>query len=180
METSEQNESLLIGKDIPWEAIEGEFCRVKHFTPMAIVESGKVRDISKSLPYAVLEVELPNLEGHEDYQQKLKGINLPRYACMPVMHKLDFRNLWEVFKETRINTEIMEVLVVYAPLKRRKLTRLFLAILPSLVIGLYPKGSLEKLYTKPEKGKELEWSQSFRPIAEGGPLFTCQTHGQFF
>jgi len=166
MENSEHSEVPLIGRDIPWEAIEGEFCRIKHFTPLAIVESGKVESASTMLPYASLRVELPDLSEHPDYQQKLKGIILPHEALMPVMHKLDFRNLWEVFKETGINTEIMEVLVVYAPLKRRKLTKLFSGVLPSLVIQVYPKGSLERLYEKPEKGKVEEWFNSLRPITE--------------
>ena len=172
MENSEHSEALLIGRDIPWEAIEGEFCRVKHFTPLAIVESGKVKSASSMLPYALLRVELPNLRGHQDYQQKLKNVNLPREASMPVLHKLDFRNLWEVFKEIDVSKDLegaltkMEVLVVYAPLKRRKLAKLFSGILPSLVIQLYPKGSLERLYEKPEKGKVEEWFNSLRPIAE--------------
>lgn len=166
METSEQNGALLIGKDIPWEAVEGEFCRVNHFTPLAIVESGKVKSASPMLPYALLRVELPDLSKHPDYQRKPKGIILPREASMPVMHKLDFRNLWEVFKETDINPEIMEVLVVYAPLKKRSLTKLFSGVLPSLVIQVYPKGSQERLYEKPEKGKAKEWFDSLQPIAE--------------
>ena len=166
MENSERSEARLIGRDIPWEAIEGEFCRVKHFTPLAKVESGKVKSTSSMLPYALLKVELPDLSAHLDYQQKLKNIILPREASMPVMHKLDFRNLWEVFKEIDIDTEIMEILVVYAPLKKRKLTNLFSGFLPSLVIRVYPKGSQERLYEKSEKGKVKDWFESLQPIAE--------------
>ena len=166
MENSEQSEAPLIGRDIPWETIEGQFCRVKHFTPLAIVESGKVKSASLTLPYASLRVELPNLMGPQDYQEKMKDINLPREALMPVVHKMDFRNLWEVFRETRINTEIMEVLVVYAPLKRRKLTKLFSGVLPSLVVQVHGKGALERLNKEPEKGKEKEWLVSVQPIAE--------------
>ena len=151
MENSEHSEVLLIGRDIPWETIEGEFCWVKHFTPMAIVESGKIRDLSKFLPYALLRVECPKVFQGE--------------ASIPVMHKQDFRNLWEVFNEREVSPE-MEVLVVYAPLKRRKLVKLFSGILPSLVIQLHPKGFLERLYQEPEKGKVEEWFESFRPIAE--------------
>jgi len=166
MENSEQNEAPLIGRDIPWEAIEGEFCRVEHFTPFAIVESGKVKSASPTLPYASLRVELPDSSRHPDYQQKLKNITLPSKASMPVIHKLDFRNLWEVFKETNINHEIMEVIVVYAPLKRRTITNLFSSVLPSLVIQLHGKGALERLYGKPKAGNIEDWVYSVRPIAE--------------
>lgn len=151
METSENSASLLIGRDIAWAAIEEQYCRVKHFTPFAIVESGKVKAFSATFPYASLLVECPKVF---------------KEASMPVLHKLDFRNLWEVFKEIGVNTEIMEVLVVYAPLKRRKLTKLFSGVLPSLVIQVYPKGSLERLEGKPEKGKVEEWFNSLKPIAE--------------
>jgi len=166
VENSESNEIPLIGRDIPWESIEGEFCRVKHFTPLAVVESDKVKSASSMLPYASLRVELPSLEGHQDYQQKLKGIILPHEATMPVLHKLDFRNLWDIFNKMGINTEINEVLVVYAPLKRRKLINLFSSVLPSLVIQLHVKGSLERMYKQPETGKAEEWFNSIKPIAE--------------
>jgi len=151
METSEHSEPLLIGKDIPWGTIEEQYCRVKHFTPFAIVESGKVKEVSRTLPYASLLVECPKVF---------------KEASMPVLHKLDFRNLWEVFKEIGVSTE-MEILVVYAPLKRRKLAKLFSGVLPSLVIQLYPKGSLERLERKPDTQLPAEeYLKSLLPIAE--------------
>jgi len=160
METSEHSEVPLIGRDLSWGAIEGQYCRVKHFTPFAIVESGKVKEVSRTLPYASLLVECP--KAFEE-------------ASMPVIHKLDFRNLWEVFMERKVygdtrdygvSTE-MEVLVVYAPLKRRKLAKLFSGVLPSLVIQLYPKGSLERLEGKPDTGLSAEeYLKSLLPIAE--------------
>jgi len=151
MEISEHSEPLLIGRDIEWEAIEEQYCRVKHFTPIAVVASSKIKEVSKILPYASLRVECPKV-----FQD----------ALMPVVHKLDFRNLWEVFMERGVGTE-EEVIVVYAPLKRRKLARLFSGILPSLVIQLYPKGSLERLEGKPDVGIPVEeWFKSLLPIAE--------------
>ena len=166
-ESHEHSEVPLIGRDIEWEAFEGHYCRVKHFLPLAIVESGKVRDLSKFMPYASMRIEYVTNTTEE-------GLIVVQEASMPVIHKLDFRNLWEVFierqvygdtREYGVSTEL-EVLVVYAPLKRRKLTKLFSGILPSLVIQLYPKGSLERLYEKPEKGKVEEWFDSLQPIAE--------------
>jgi len=151
MEISEHSESLLIGRDIEWAAIEGQYCRVKHFTPFSVVESGKVKEASQTLPYASLLVECPKVFNE---------------ASLPVVHKADFRNLWEVFKEIGVSTE-MEVLVVYAPLKRRKLAKLFSGVLPSLVIQLYPKGSLERLEGKPDTGIPAEeYLKSLLPIAE--------------
>ncbi len=158
MENSQHSEAPIIGRDIPWETIEGEFCSIKHFTPIATIESGKIKNVSKLLPYALLRVECPKVFQGE--------------ASIPVVHKQDFRNLWEAFKEIDINTQIMEIVVVYAPLKRRKLTKLFSGILPSLVIQVYPKGSLEKLCEflhggKLDEGMSVEECfNSLKPIAE--------------
>jgi hypothetical protein len=127
--TSEQNESLFIGKNIPWETIEGKHCRVKHFTPWANVEAGKVKAFSSSMPYALLVVECPKV-----FQE----------ASLSVDHKLDFLNLWEIFMVRGVKAE-EEILVVYAPLKRSAVTRLFSGIFPKLIIYIYPKGSLEKI-----------------------------------
>jgi hypothetical protein len=160
METSKNCEPLIIGKHIEWAAIEGQYCRVKHFTPFAVVEPDKVKAFSPNFPYASLLVECP-----EAFKE----------ASMPVLHKLDFRNLWEVFMERKVYGDTrdygvstkMEVLVVYAPLKRRKLTKLFSGILPSLVIQLYPKGFLERLEEKPDTGLlGEEYLKSLLPIAE--------------
>jgi len=166
MNLQDNDEIPIIGRDLPWDAIEGEFCRIEHFTPFALVEHGKIKSASSILPYASLRVELPNLAAHEEYQQKLKGITLPAKASMPVLHKLDFRNIWEVFNVRHINTDIMDILVIYAPLKRRKISGLFSSILPSLVIQVHGKGALERLYSKPEIGKAEDWFNSNRPIAE--------------
>lgn len=156
---SEHSEVPIIGRDIPWDTIKQQYCRVKHFTFIAVVESGKVKAPSPILPYASLLVESPFFF---------------KEASLPVLHKLDFRNLWEVFMERKVygdtrdygaGTE-MEVLVVYDPLKRRKLTK-FLpqGFLPSLLIELYPKGTLERFTEKPEPGKAEEWFNLRRPIA---------------
>jgi hypothetical protein len=139
MENSEHNEAPVIGRDIRWEAIENQYCRVKHFTPFADVESGKVKDVSKFLPYALLQVECP---------MKFQG-----EASMPVLHKLDFQNLWEVFMERKVYGDTrdygvstkMEVLVVYSK-PDSKLGRLLGASLPRLITYVYRRGSLEKIY----------------------------------
>jgi len=84
-----QNEDLmLIGKDISWKEIEGKIYRVTHFSPFASLESGKIKGITGSLPYALLRIESPKL---------------PKEASMPVVHKHDFRNLWEVYRGRSLN-----------------------------------------------------------------------------
>lgn len=151
----------IIGRDVAWEVIESVLCRVKAFTFLATVESGKVKDLSKSLPYAFLLVECPKV--------------LRNDVAIPVLNKHDFGNLWKLFGgkglsgiwyRVDLEQEGLEVLVAYAPLKRRMFARAVLPILPSLVIGLYRKGALERFEEKPQEEKIIEWAESIRPIAK--------------
>lgn len=145
-----RDESLIIGKDIPWENIEKDDLRVKDFTPFALVEQGKIKSPSTLLPYASLLVESPIL---------------PNEATLPVVHKVDFRNLWEVFKERGVKPE-EEVVVFYAP------SRGILSTLkPKLHIYIYPKGHQEKIHNpKFESGLDTKtWRKWIKPIAEWHP-----------
>jgi hypothetical protein len=164
------NETPIIGREIPWQAIEGEFCRIAHFTPYAKVESGEVKTISTMLPYALLTVELPDFRHNPDYNYQEKYTTMTvrptHYASLPVMNHLDFRNLWQVFKETSVNLDITDILVICSPCQRRSITKLFSRVLPSLIIQLHGKGALERIYHQPEGGKTEEWLDSIRPIAE--------------
>lgn len=168
MKDSEHNDCLLIGKDIEWQAIEEHYCRVNHFLPLSIVESGKIRDAVRFMPYALMQIDMV-------MNVTEQGLMVVQEATMPVKHKADFRNLWEIFIERKVYGDTrdiaaspeLEVLVVYAPLKRRKVMKIFSGILPSLVVQLYPKGSLEKLHGKPDPSIQAEeWFESLRPIAE--------------
>jgi hypothetical protein len=133
MSTNRDEESLVIGKDIPWDAIINAFCRVKSFTSRAKVESGRIKDTTPGLYYAFLCIELPRIK------------DMPSEAFMPINHKLDFRNLWKIYKERGLSQD-EEVLVVYSPTRQSKLGKILTGILPKLVIRIYPRGSLEKIY----------------------------------
>ena len=138
-----------IGKEIPWDDIRESFCRVKRFAPLAHRESSKLKDYSRGMPYCVLLVECPGV---------------CEEAYLPVVHKLDFNNLWSVFKEQGIGPN-EEVLISYAPIEKKHLIKLFRVFLPSLVIRLYPKGSLEKI-NKWCEGGGGGWEAIPRPLAE--------------
>jgi len=118
--------SPIIGHDIPWDAIRGGSCRVKHFTPFATVESGKIKSAQLGLPYGSLSVDLP----------KGKYINLPDEADMPVTNKDDFLRLWHIFKERGINSG-EEVIVFYEPFFRNSFTS---RLMPRLHIYIFPEG----------------------------------------
>lgn len=121
----------IIGKDIPWETIRGEACRVKRFLPFGQVVNGRVKGPGlTSMPYAVLAVESPKLT---------------QEARLPVVHKEDFRNLWDVFEQRGVSTE-EEVLVIYEPFVRRGVIRFLSRVVPSLHIYIFPARHLEEAH----------------------------------
>lgn len=147
MDTFEHDQGSVIGKDIPYETIEREFCRVKKFTPFAVIEADKIREVSKFMPYAALSVESPRLPGE---------------ATMYVTHKHDFRHLWDVFQQRGVKAE-EEVLVAYVPKKRRFLSGAW----ASLHIYVFPKEHLEEMYDQNFRPDSYEaW---LTPIAEWEP-----------
>ena len=156
METSEQDQLLLIGKDIRWKAIEGKACRVTHFTPFATVDAGRIKGVSLNMPYAILTVEIPEVSN---------GF----VARLPVINKVDFRNLWEVFHQRRVSAE-EEVLVSYVPFFRNRLLRfIFSAGMPRFYIAVFPEGWLQKtLDPSYKKDDPLTWG---KPIAEWRPPY---------
>ena len=146
MHMQEDKERPIIGQDVPWEIIERESCRVKHFTPFAVVESGKVKRTQPILPYASLLVDLP----------KLQDANLPREASLPVAHKDDFLRLWEVFNQRGVHPE-EEVIVYYEPFYRSRFLSRFA---PRLHIYIYPKGHHDQTYDLDFRPKSYEaWFQ---------------------
>ena len=151
MEIPKDGMYLLVGKDIPWKVIEEEACRVKHFTPFGHIEGGKIKGARPGFPYAVLSVESPKL---------------PNKASIPVVHKVDFQHLWEVFEERGVGPD-EEVIICYVPFFRNGPMRILSGFFPRLYIYIYPKGHLEEAYDPNSHPHDPEgW---FRPIAEWKP-----------
>lgn len=89
----------VVGKGIPWESIKGRFLTVIKFTPNASVKGSTVKANSAFAPYAILTVE------SQDYDTPF---------LMPVLHRLDFLNLWRIFNEHIVGSD-QEVIVTYDP-----------------------------------------------------------------
>ena len=139
-----------LGKNISWNTIERKFCRVVKFQPLARVENGKIIEESKLMPYAVLSVECEKLS---------------EQATLPITHKIDFINLLSVFKERTIS-EKEEVIIVYSPRYKKS----FSAILPKLIVLVYPKGSFNKFTDPNWKPKSGETGYlEMKPIVELKP-----------
>jgi hypothetical protein len=149
-----QPEALLIGKDIPFKAIEKEFCRVISFKPFASVVNGEVKAASKVMPYAFLSLESPVLP---------KG----KECILGIVHRIDFSHLWEAFKVRGIDNNKEEVLIAYVSSYRNIWLKLFSSVHPKLHVYIFPIGHLEQCYDR--NFKPANPSIWWKSIAEWGP-----------
>lgn len=145
----EQNQKRMIGKEIPWQSIAQEVFRVQHFTPYANVEGEKVVPPARPLPYASLTIE--------DHRSS-------ELIEMPVLHRIDFRNLWDIFNRNILGGGDC-LYVSYAPLEASEYRsfllnttiRLFGNIMPQLGLITAPEG----IEMMGQNGKiSPEWSQA--------------------
>ncbi|OGL36458.1 hypothetical protein A3E49_00625 [Candidatus Saccharibacteria bacterium RIFCSPHIGHO2_12_FULL_49_19] len=129
---SKHNEPLpLLGRDINWDDIDGEILHVLHFAPFAKVINGEVKTVTKSLPYAFLNVI--------SFRNKLK-------AQLWVTHKIDFENLWKVYNEIGLSDN-EEVNVIWTNKNyRSKLVSPFKAALPKLIVWVNHKGAWKLIH----------------------------------
>ena len=125
-------EVLMIGRNIPWADIKGEFLRVELFLPLSTIEGKEIKSLSLFEARAYLKVHSPHL--------KYEGANV----YLPVLHKLDFRHLWELYQVRSVLPE-EEVLVIYKP-SEEGFRKLFGKTFPHLFIEVRPRGSLEEIY----------------------------------
>ena len=156
-ENSKDSGLLIIGKDISWEAMLNGRCRVRQFTPFACVtkEEPQSFKVVGQVPYASLGIEIlinydyPFTSGFLSiYMKDLK--HLPTKAIMPIWNKVDFINLWEVFREAEVTVQGLErkeaeVIVIYKQHNQSD----FNPDIPSLTIEFCTAGSLENIVFTP-------------------------------
>ncbi len=144
-----------LGKDIAWNKINGELCHVLDFFPHASVQNGKIESTGISMPYASLTLECPKMSEKVAYS---------------IIHRIDFTNLWEIFRERGVkeNEEVLVGRYEY----RTILGRLFSPFLPKIYILIYPKGSFNKFNGKnwQEKTQGEAWVREMRPIEKKYPF----------
>ena len=86
MKTNDIYRQPLIGKDIAWNNIVNYALLVKHFTPLAKIVKGKIKDHAWVQPYAILEIQC--------FELKPTTFEM----LLPVFHKEDFLHLWELYQ----------------------------------------------------------------------------------
>jgi hypothetical protein len=122
---------LSLDTDREWSEFEGESLRVLEFTPYSSIKNGKIFTGKLIEPYAhaILTLESKKVQG------TIKGY---------VWHKLDFRNLWKVFKERKVQ-ENEEVIIIWTKQNYKYTWQKYVSyFLPKLWIAIYPKGHLER------------------------------------
>lgn len=141
-----------VGREIQWNEIEGDLFRVIRFTPMATAAGGKVTESVGGMPYGLLEVESPILN---------------QSARVPVNHRDEFLNLWDIYQGGTGIPEGAELLVSYLPYRGFLgfLTRMFQ---PRLHLRLRATGELERYYADDSHWKQPSGRAFFFPKTSVG------------
>ncbi|MBN1366967.1 MAG: hypothetical protein JW967_03480 [Dehalococcoidales bacterium] len=103
------SDEIALIKDKEWSIIDGQACRVSHFTPFASIEDRKIQNKGLTMPYACISLECIKLK-HE-----VNGY---------ITHTTDFINLWEAFKVRGIEAG-EEVIVTWTKRNYKKYYKVF-------------------------------------------------------
>ena len=191
----EHSQLLVIGKDISWDELakhnKSGLLRATDFQRLASFKGDNLKAVSPTMPYGILIVECLELRSsftlfitHRldalhllcayDWCQNPKEQESALQERAEIFQSLtgrdDFMNVY-----CRVwSTRGMEVLVSrFLTLQRgvRKLARKVSgALLPSLVVLVYPKGYLERAVLNDWKGLDsVEWSAMIEPLLRYGP-----------
>ena len=144
-------EELSLLTDKEWSVIEGEACRVLEFIPYGCITEGRI--IASSIaPYASVILESKNIQG------MIKG---------HIMHKIDFRHLWEVFEERTIQDN-EEVIIIWTKQHYKIKLLKYFKCFPTLWVTVHRKGFLEFITDRenwqPESGKRPSTFEMLTPI----------------
>jgi len=144
----------ILGKEIPWETIDKEICRIIKFNSHAKVVNNKVVADSPTSPYAYLTIETKKILGKAD---------------IPIFHKDDFKNVYEAFSDKK---EGQEVLVVWSDNNYKNVVfKISRSILPKLIVWLCRKNTYQLMIDqtyKPELTGEAKFLAE-KPIKEWKP-----------
>lgn len=148
--------NLEFKKDKEWCIIDGEPCKVLNFTPTASVKNGKVSTVNMATPYASITIEC------EKFPEKVTGF---------INHKIDFLNLWTVFKERTVKQN-EEVIIFWSKKHYKiKILKIFSVFLPKLWVMICQKEAY-KIMTDPNYRSDLRGEARFiakKPIIEWKP-----------
>lgn len=144
-------------KDREWSIIADEPCRVIDFIPWGFIKDGTISTLSKTTPYASVNLECKTFSKH-----KIAGL---------ITHKIDFIHLWTAFKERTVKQN-EEVIIFWSKrYYKLKLMKFLPGFWPKLRVMVCQKGAFE-LMTDPNYRPELEGEARFMaecPIVDWKP-----------
>jgi len=155
---SRDSPEIVLLKDNEWAIIDAEPCRVIDFTAFAFINNDKIENAGVSMPYCVVKIEC----------KKLSGI-----VTGYITHRIDFANLWKVFKERGLNSN-EEVLMWWTKQHYKSRLSGFLSqTQPKLVIHICHKGAYEEWTNSSYRGTGEagfnKWLDAVSPILELKP-----------
>ena len=158
MNVGHSESKIVLWKDSEWSTIDGEPCRVNHFSPLGsfVDIKGKVHVMDKTTPYSSVIIECKKL-----------GKNITGY----ITHKEDFKHLWAAFKDRKVKDD-EEVIICWTKEHYRwKLTKFLTPFMPKLWVMVCPKEAYELMVDsnyKPELWGEARWN-AMKPIIQWKP-----------
>ena len=140
---------IILRKDKEWSLIDSELCLVTNFSPLmgSTVKDGVVISPGVNTPYASVTIKCKKIK------EEITGF---------ITHKIDFMNLWHVFKEIGLNEEKEEVLIYWTTKHyNNKIAKIISAFcltllggtpLPKIFVMLFSKGTYERSISRIDAG----------------------------
>ena len=195
MSRPEHSEFLVIGRDISWDELakhnKSGLLRATDFGRLASVELDSVKAWTSTMPYGILTVECLEVKSsftllimHRlDFlhlchaydwcrNSEAQEITLQHRAerFKSISGRDDFLNLYSQVWGTREMEVIVARFLASQRGVRKWIRKLSGAILPSLVVWVCPKGSLERAVLNDMRGLgALEWAAIAEPLARFEP-----------
>jgi len=143
---------LSLPTDGEWAVIDGEPCRVLEFIPWGCIREGKIiADKADSYASVILECK--------KVPETIKGY---------ITHKIDSRNLWEVFKERAIK-ENEEVIICWTKQHYKYRWLKYFRSFPKLRVIIFPTGHLEFMADPNLKPESKSYEEMLTPIVDLKP-----------
>ena len=137
----ETQSEIILRKDKEWGLIDSDLCLVTNFTPLmgSSVKDGVVISPDVNMPYASVTIKCKKIK------EEITGF---------ITHKIDFVNLWHVFKEIGLNEEKEEVLIYWTTKHYKNIIAKIISVLaltfiggtplPKIFVMLYQKGTYDR------------------------------------
>ena len=141
----------IIGREIPWSAVDGDILTVRDYAPFASIENGKLRAFSGLGPLAFLVVQ----SGQHGQ------------AAVTVTHRVDFHHLWSATVTRGVGPDEELTVAWWSGERPGFLTALFASFLPRLNVAVFRRGAVEMIRNPGTSQLDaLEFLAATRPLAE--------------